>query len=515
MNSLEAHNYGDLDSFMYAQPTDLEQLTEADEDGDPTLTRLRLGHRSKISLLHRFVLANRKMELHEWMTVDADALIDFRLNPTTPPGTTTTNNPGATNNTLSKSQAISKGVKRETSAFPVIKDDKMYASWHVSFQAVAHAQQVHNVLNPTYVRPGDNDNITLWAYQPEYMYSVLATMLQTNQGRTFVREHATDCDAQSVWRKYIKFQTKSTAADNKMNRISEFLTTQKWSTSWPGTAAQFVLCWKEQLRRYQDLADTNARMPENMQKLHLRNAVSANPEMASIGSFEATAQLINATANALTFDAYYETVLDAARRYDAAHAPRSGSGRTKKFVNFHDIDSSPEIEIDFLDGGDEDLYPEPNNLLAYSHQQFSNLAQDPNANARFDAYQALQKQQWDQFRAQQQQHNPNFIPGNVWRQLPSWAQMALQEKDRDQRALIAAQTPKSDQRKVAFTNQQKVAFADQGKLDTNSSESLEHKLRKWVLEHNCKECAIDNQARSDEQDHAQCSDGIFQCFCGQ
>ena len=27
MNSLEAHDYGDLGSFMYAQPTDLEQLT--------------------------------------------------------------------------------------------------------------------------------------------------------------------------------------------------------------------------------------------------------------------------------------------------------------------------------------------------------------------------------------------------------------------------------------------------------------------------------------------------------
>ena len=234
-------------------------------------------------------------------------------------------------------------------------------------------------------------------------------------------------------------------------------------------------------------------MPENMQKLHLRNAVSANPEMASIGSFEATAQLINATANALTFDAYYETVLDAARRYDAAHAPRSGSGRTKKFVNFHDIDSSPEIEIDFLDGGDEDLYPEPNNLLAYSHQQFPIFAHDSNADSRFEAYQALQKQQWEQFKAQHQPHDPNFIPGNVWRQLPSWARKALQEKDRDQRASIAAQIPESDQRKVAYTDH------IPNHLDTSSSESLEHQLQKWVLEHDRKERAIDDNARNDEQ----------------
>ena len=49
-------------------------------------------------------------------------------------------------------------------------------------------------------------------------------------------------------------------------------------------------------------------MPENMQKLHLGNAISTNPEMATIGSSEATAKLINNSATALSSNLYYKTV---------------------------------------------------------------------------------------------------------------------------------------------------------------------------------------------------------------
>ena len=200
-------------------------------------------------------------------------------------------------------------------------------------------------------------------------------------------------------------------------------------------------------------------------------AVSTNPDMASIGSFEATTKLINASANALTFNVYYETILDAAQHYNTAHAPQSG--HSQKFVNSHDIAALKHIN--FLNGGDDDLwYPEPNNLLAYPHQKLSNFAHKPNANSHFKVFQALENQQWKQF-----QQDPNNIPGTIWRQLPSWARTALQEKDCDQQAQMATQTTLSNQRKGTFT--------DQHKQDTNSSESLEQELCKWVLEHDCKE----------------------------
>ena len=464
MNALQAHGIDDYHLFKATPATVIDQLTEADEHGRPTTRRLRLGDRSKLNLLHRFVLANDAFDETEWLAVDADDLIDFRLSMAAPSGTATTT---MTSNTLTKPQALPKAVKCATSACSVFADDKMSMPSHGNPNDVAHIQQVQTVQDPTFVPTRDYDSVNLYNYPQECMYSTPATQLQPDQGHTFTK-HSSDHDAQSVCHTYTKTQTTSIAADNDMHRISESLTTQMWSTKWSGTVTQFALSSKEHLSCYQDLADLNASMPPT--------------------------------------------------RYDAAYAPRSG--RIYEFVNLSDIDLSPEHEIAFVDGGeddedlwssdDEDLWSsawstEPNNLPTYSHQNLSNFAQDSNANSHFDAYQALLKQQWVPFRAQQQRHDPNFIPGSVWRQISSWTRTALPERDPDERALIAAQTPESDLRKVAYTDRCKLTLADQSKPSTFSSEPLEHELSKWILEHDLRESVTTDQASDNNQYRMQCS----------
>ena len=77
----------------------------------------------------------------QWLAVDSGTLRCYSVQSIIPPGTNT----ATTASTMTKSQAFSKGAKQEASAFPVIKDDKMYGSWHVSCKVVAYDQQVQQV----------------------------------------------------------------------------------------------------------------------------------------------------------------------------------------------------------------------------------------------------------------------------------------------------------------------------------------------------------------------------------
>ncbi len=86
-----------------------------------------------------------------------------------------------------------KGIKRDASLFVVLKDLKQWDSWHHSTAAQAHAQDVYDVLDPTYKpTPMDKD---LFDTKQRYMYAVFERVLQTDKGKALVRSNEATSDA--------------------------------------------------------------------------------------------------------------------------------------------------------------------------------------------------------------------------------------------------------------------------------------------------------------------------------
>ena len=55
-------------------------------------------------------------------------------------------------------------------------------------------------LDPTYNPGGETEEQDLFETKQTFTFSVFNANLQTNMGKTIVRRHVTNADAQSVWR---------------------------------------------------------------------------------------------------------------------------------------------------------------------------------------------------------------------------------------------------------------------------------------------------------------------------
>ena len=60
-----------------------------------------------------------------------------------------------------------------------------------------------------------------------FAYAVLNRVLQTDEGKSYVREHEKDHDAREVYRKLLNFATNSAAAELNKDGLVKFLTTTK------------------------------------------------------------------------------------------------------------------------------------------------------------------------------------------------------------------------------------------------------------------------------------------------
>ena len=95
-----------------------------------------------------------------------------------------------------------RGIKRDPSSFPVLKEETFNDSWHRSFENQARAQDVFQVLISTYV-PSTAEDIELFDEKQKYVYAILEQKVLTDRGKGFVRDHERTYDAQKVYAKLV------------------------------------------------------------------------------------------------------------------------------------------------------------------------------------------------------------------------------------------------------------------------------------------------------------------------
>ena len=99
--------------------------------------------------------------------------------------------------TISVSQTalnnFKRGTKRDTSVYPIFKNDLYYDTFQRSFFAVIKAQGLYDVADPDY-DPDDGDQYDkeLFKQKQFFVYSALVASLQTEKGRKLVKEFEGD-----------------------------------------------------------------------------------------------------------------------------------------------------------------------------------------------------------------------------------------------------------------------------------------------------------------------------------
>ena len=221
-----------------------------------------------------------------------------------------------------------KGIKRDPALFPVLKEDSQWDSWNRSVIALARAQGVDQVLDHNFT-PVNHDETALFIEKQKYMYSVFERCLQTDKGKSIVRVHETDYDAQKVYKAILDYSSSSTRALLESGDLLSYITqTRLGDGSWKNGTHKFILHWEEQVRQYEKLVPVTDHFSESIKLQMLQNAVYNIPDLRQV-KVQAD-QLATQTGRRLTYAEYVALLSSAAAQYDKQFSNSPGTTHAKR-----------------------------------------------------------------------------------------------------------------------------------------------------------------------------------------
>ncbi|KAL7564284.1 hypothetical protein ACA910_014347 [Epithemia clementina (nom. ined.)] len=296
-----------------------------------------------------------------------------------------------------------KGTKRDATAYKTFKDERYFETFWRVFKATAKAQGLANVIDPQYTPPrGDLHALELFTEQQIFLYSVLIKIIQTDQGRAFVRDHEDDEDAQAVIRKLIKHHTQSELAKREVIRLQRYITNLKLDDSWRGTTRQFLLHFQEQLRLLDKLVAPSERLLDHTRMTFLMQAVEHVPDLRRVKILDSMVST-KSGASSLHYSSYFNLLLDSAFDHDQAYKSKDTKRRHVQQHDFsEDYSFDPFFHLDHYE-----------DITTNSHEDTVQIH-----NATFKPTPGEDKP------------TPVFIPSKVWQQLSPADQDLIKEYNR-------------------------------------------------------------------------------------
>jgi hypothetical protein len=197
LDALRHASYTSLTDLFAHCCVDVKALTYIDTTVQPPIRMM--GNQTRLLAPQGFCEYNknkfqREMNTSDWIFTTEDNINQYLLSSdymyfnnsngtSTVPGTA----PGVTKPN-SSIEAFKKSMKWEPSSqFKKNFSDKRYwATWHLQFVATAQAQDLDDIIDPNYV-PTMQDDKDLFTLKQKYLFSIFATILQTDEGKALVR----------------------------------------------------------------------------------------------------------------------------------------------------------------------------------------------------------------------------------------------------------------------------------------------------------------------------------------
>lgn len=345
-------NFSTFVNFIEA---DFEGL-QFDDNG--TMRDLNRGLTKRLQYLlrftHRMTIENNNIvpPAVDWMNITRNQFLNYCAScPPVNPNMIPRQNAG-TNQDQASLAAYRKGVKRDPSLFPVLKDLRQFDNWNRSMIAQAKAQDVSEVFDRHYV-PANADQVELFKLKQHYVFAVLVVKLLADESKALVRQYEADSDAQSIYRDLVEIATSSVGANIEADELLEFLSCKKLDHTWKGSTIGFILHWNEQLRKYENLIPVGARPPEASKKRMLENAVSAVEDLQRVKTTEEANVTLGHVPT--TFLQYMKLLKAAAIRRDRMLL--KARSRNRLAANSHNLTFENDLQDDpptlgYLDDGE-------------------------------------------------------------------------------------------------------------------------------------------------------------------
>ena len=369
---MEYKQYYTIDDFYESSYNDLENF---DNKGPAT------EYKWKGKTNHLSPIVAQKMKCFvKWMThedrpyeLHDDFLATFSASSPShhEPSKLKTSFPGESKHqTTSESQTalnnFKKGTKRDASVYPIFKNDKYYDTFQRSFLAILKAQGLYDVSDPDHEpESGNIYEKELFKGKQSFVYSVLVTSLQTEKERELVKEF--EGDARSIISQLHHYHTKSNVAQHDIITLTTDITNLTLNDSWKGIVRQFLSHFKEKHRLLDSLVPDSDQLPEVTRITFLQRAVQQNHDLRQIHVMDSVWRFKTESADALTFETYYNLLWDAAHQYGLHQFKKGPQG--KAFFS-HQEETSDDDE--YANAGDQfSTDPEPEEHSPYSVYQSS------------------------------------------------------------------------------------------------------------------------------------------------
>ena len=342
--ALVSENIDDMFTLLNLDHATIDSLTY-DKSSTETNIAVSKGEKGLLKVFLDFVLHREHTGNpigDDWTAVDQASFDGFRVDPTylsSKVGATTPTSFGQSTSKYSPADLFRRGIKRDPTLFPTLKDEKYNDTWHRSFANQARAQDVADVLDPKY-KPSTTEQRDLFEEKQKYLYAVLESKVLTDRGKAFIREHEKDYDAQAVYKKLTEHHLKSTKALIDSSAILSYITLAcLGSGEWRGTTEAFIIHWQNQVRLYERQVPLNDHFSDGQKRTMLQNAVSPIDELRQVknnADLEKTR-----TGKMLKYDEYVSLLLSAASAYDEQYKPK----KNKRFVYAHDLFDEHDVDI--------------------------------------------------------------------------------------------------------------------------------------------------------------------------
>ena len=167
--------------------------------------------------------------------------------------------------------SLKKGIKREITAYPSLKDERYFDGFKRSLFIVAKTHECSEVLDHNYTPGSEPEEQELIEAKQTFMFSVFNTNLQTDMGKTIVRRHLASTDA--VWKELSEHMRTSSKGASEKTRLTQYVTNTALDDNFKGTTEQFVLHFNEQFRQLEEISEDDERLPPTVKLTLLQTTV--------------------------------------------------------------------------------------------------------------------------------------------------------------------------------------------------------------------------------------------------
>ena len=235
--------------------------------------------------------------------------------------------------------SFKKGIKREETAYPTLKDERDFDGLSRSLYITAKPHECEQVLDPDYTP--SNAEKDLFEAKQIFMFSVFDKHLLTDMGKTIVRKYVHTTDAQSVWKDFQDQMKSSSKGASGKRRLTQYVTNTTLDDAYKGTTEQFVLgvYFNEQFRQLEEISDPAKHFPPQIKLQLLQNAVRLIDDLRIVETLDEFQSITTGygRSSSLKYQTYYDLLINACIRYD-----RTKKANIAKRGHIYQTSSAPD-----------------------------------------------------------------------------------------------------------------------------------------------------------------------------